>query len=77
MKEIKDMTAAEIEAMMILLIDEYDKRRDEFRSTFASEWAEEWIEDALLQHDGYIYIHNPTKNKHLLVEKYDCVRVGR
>lgn len=77
MKEIKDMTPQEIEETMILLIDEYDKRRDEFRSTFASEWAEEWIEDVLLQHEGHIYIHNPNKDKHLLIEKYDCIRVER
>lgn len=76
MKDFSNLTAHEIEMMMIRLKHEYTRRRNEFSKTFATEWVEDWIDE--IQQEGYnITISNPGVNEEMTIQPYDFISVTR
>ena len=76
MKDFSNLTAHEIEMMMIRLKHEYTRRRGEFSNTFATEWVEDWIDE--IQQEGYnIVISNPGVNEEMTILPYDFISVTR
>ena len=76
MIDIENMTAYEIDQMMIALKREYTKRRGEFSKNFAFDWVEEWIDEAQNQGDFTItFVGNPSQV--IPVKKWQLVMCDR